>query len=203
MKKPSIIKSNNVAWRGDEPTEIVKDIYEKKIIKPGDKVLDIGCGFGRNSNWMAKMGNKVTAININDDEIKEAKIKAREAQVDVEYIHSDAVSLPFSDDIFDSALDLGCSHMIPSTEDQERAMREAARVLKTGGYLIYFGFSKDHPSYSKNKEKPQFRSFKDIQSMYGGEFEILSQQETRWKPKPEENANFNEHVGINVIMRKK
>ena len=195
--------SDNIGWKGDEPTEVVKNAFKEGIIKTGDRVLDIGCGFGRNANWLAKMGCKVTAVNINDDEIKQAKIKVQEAQVNVDYIHADATSLPFPESSFDVALDLGCSHMIPSKEGQEKAMKETARILKPDGYLVYFGFSKDHPSYLKNTENPMFRSIEDVKSMYGNDFEIISHEETRWKPKPEENANIEEHVGINVVMKKK
>jgi len=194
---------NNIGWKGDEPTEEVKNAFKEGIIKTGDKVLDIGCGFGRNANWLAKMGPEVTAVNINDDEIRHAKIKAREARVNVNYIHADATLLPFPENYFDVALDGGCSHMIPSRDGQEKAMKETARILRHGGYLIYFGFSKDHPTYLKNTKNPMFRSIEDIQDVYSGEFEILSHQETRWKPKPEENANIEEHVGINVIMKRR
>jgi len=195
--------SNNIGWKGDEPTEVVKNAFKEGIIKTGDRVLDIGCGFGRNANWLAKMGVKVTAVNIDDGEIRQAKIKAQDAKVNVNYIHSDATLLPFPESSFDVALDLGCSHMISSRGEQEKAMKETARILKSGGRLVYFGFSKNHPSYLKNTENPMFRNIEDIQSMYGGEFEIISHEETRWKPKPEENANFEEHVGINVVMKRK
>jgi len=47
-----------------------------------------------------------------------------------------------------------------------------------------------------------FRSLEDVQTMYGNDFEILSHEETRWQPKPEEKRNFSEHVGINVVMKK-
>ncbi|MFC1625966.1 class I SAM-dependent methyltransferase [Patescibacteria group bacterium] len=198
-----MIDNKSIGWMGDEPTEIVINTFNERIIKPGDRLLDIGCGFGRNSNWLAGKGVIVTAININDDEIKQAKIKAQELQVNVNYIHANAVSLPFPDSSFEVALDLGCTHMITNRNRQVKAMKETARILTPGGYLIYFGFSKNHPSYMKNKKKSMFRSFKDIQDMYGSEFETLSHEETRWEPRPEEYTNFKEHTGVNVVMKRK
>ncbi|OGM12393.1 hypothetical protein A2W13_01995 [Candidatus Woesebacteria bacterium RBG_16_36_11] len=195
--------TENIGWKGDEPTEIVKKSFNDGMVKTGDKVLDIGSGFGRNANWLAQKGAEVTGVNINDDEIKHAREKAQESGVNVNYIHADATSLPFPDSSFDVALDLGCSHEIPSKEGQEKAMKEVARILKPGGHLVFFGFSKDHPLYSKNKENPRFRSIDDIKNLYGDNFEIVSQEEARWKPKPEENVDFKEHVGINVVMKKK
>ena len=93
--------------------------------------------------------------------------------------------------------------MISGKEDQKKAEAETARVLKTGGGLVYFGFSKDHPDYLNKPDSSMFRSLEDIQAMYGNDFEILSHEETRWRPKPEEKRKYSEHVGINVIMRKK
>jgi ubiquinone/menaquinone biosynthesis C-methylase UbiE len=196
-------KQENIGWKGDSPTEIVTSNFENGVVKPGDKLLDIGCGFGRNSNWLASKGLDVTAININDEEINEAKKSAKKLNADVNYIHANAIELPFKDNSFDVALDLGCSHMIPSKDGQEKAAKEASRVVKHGGILIYFGFSKDHPLYLKNPDNPMFRSIEDVQSIYGNDFEILSQEETQWKPKPEENSDINEHVGINVVMKRK
>jgi len=195
--------TENIGWKGDEPTEVVKKSFNEGIVKTGDKVLDIGSGFGRNANWLAQKGAEVTGVNINDDEIKHSQVTAREAGVNVNYIHADATSLPFPDGSFEVALDLGCSHEIPSKEGQEKAMKEVVRILKPGGHLVYFGFSKDHPLYSENKENPRFRSIDDIKNLYGDHFEIVSQEEARWKPKPQEKVDFKEHVGINVVMKKK
>jgi ubiquinone/menaquinone biosynthesis C-methylase UbiE len=203
MGIPTVKISDNIGWKGDEPTEVVKNAVKEGIIKAGDKVLDIGSGFGRNANALAKIDADVTAVNINDDEIEQAKKRAEEAGVSVNYIHADATELPLPDKGFDVALDLGCSHMISSKEGQEKAAKEASRVIKPGGYLVYFGFSKEHPSYKNKPESPMFRSIEDVKDMYSNDFEIISQEETRWKPKPEENANFKEHVGINVVMKKK
>ena len=48
-----------------------------------------------------------------------------------------------------------------------------------------------------------FRNLDDIQNMYGNDFDILSHEENRWLPKPEEKSNFSEHVGLNIILMKK
>ena len=90
-----------------------------------------------------------------------------------------------------------------SREQQERFEDKAAQLTKPGGMLIYFGFSKGHPSYSRKPDSPMFRDIEDLERLYGADFEILSQSEERWQPKPEENANFSEHVGLNIIMRRK
>ena len=199
----SINSPKQVGWKGDSPTEIVTDNFNKGVIKSGQRILDVGCGFGRNSNWLAQKGLQVTAININDGEILEARKKAEKLGVQVNYLHADAVSLPFPGNSFDVVLDLGCSHMLPDKESQQESESEAARVLAERGYLIFFGFSKEHPSYKNKPDSPMFRDLEDIQKMYGQNFEIVSITKHSWKPKPEEHSSITEHMGLNVVMRKK
>jgi ubiquinone/menaquinone biosynthesis C-methylase UbiE len=202
-KSGSKNRNENIAWKGDEPTKVVIKNFEEGVIKPGDKILDIGSGFGRNANWLAQKGVNVTAINIDDEEIREAKEKGEKLGVNVKYIHADATELPFPNDSFDVVLDLGCSHMIHNKEDQRKAETETARVLKPRGHLIYFGFSKAHPDYLNKPNSPMFRDLEDIQEMYGNDFDILSSQEDRWQAKPEEKRSFSEHVGLNIVLDKK
>ena len=193
---------SNVGWKGNKPTDVVVGNFEKGFLKPGNSVLDVGCGFGRNANWLALKGLGVIGINVNDDEIQEARKEAIKLGAKVEYLHADAISLPFPNKTFDVVLDLGCSHMLSNKFSQQKAEKEAARVLKPNGYLIFFGFSKKHPSYVSNPGSPKFRDIKDIQDMYGRNFEIISSEETRWRPRPEENAKIREHIGLNVLMQK-
>lgn len=195
--------SENIAWEGDEPTETVIKNFEEGTIKPGNRILDVGSGFGRNANWLAKKGAKVAAVNINDEEIKIGKEKAEKLGVNVSYLHANATELPFPDNSFDVVLDLGCSHMIPDKEAQKKAEAEAARVIKSGGLLVYSGFSKEHPDYINKPNSPMFRDLEDIQAIYGNDFDILSHKETRWQPKPEEKRDFSEHVGLEIVLKRK
>ncbi len=186
---------------GNEPTKFVTECFEKGYLKPGIKILDVGSGFGRNANWLAAKGLSVSAVNINKSEIKEAKKSAGKLGVSVKYIKADAVKLPFPDEEYDAVLDLGCSHML-SKERQVLAEKEIARVLKPGGYLIYFGFSKKHPVYKFKPESPQFRDLSNVKTTYGNDFEIITSEEISWEPNPSEKANFSRHVGLNIVMRK-
>lgn len=194
--------AQNIGWKSDEPTEMVVAHFKDGLIKPGDKVLDVGSGFGRNANWLASKGAVVTAVNINDDEIKESRKKAEEMGIKVNYLHGNAEKLSFPNNSFDVLIDGGCTHMISSREGQKKAELEAARVLKPNGILIYFGFSKKHPSHKDNPDSPKFRDLNDIKNIYGEDFIILSSKIHRWKPKQEEHTKCSEHVGLEVVLKK-
>jgi len=196
-------KWNNTGWSDNEPTEEIVNSFKKGIIKVGDKLLDIGCGFGRNSNWLASKGVIVTAINIDNKEIDEAMIRAVKQGVYVNYFQANATDLPLKDNYFDVAIDAGCSHLLPNKNAQQKAEREVARILRSGGYLIYFGFSKKHPTYKNKVKSPMFRDLDDIKKTYGQDFEILTVGEVSWKTRIEEKVKFSEHIGLNILMRKK
>jgi ubiquinone/menaquinone biosynthesis C-methylase UbiE len=190
----------NIPWNYEEPTPLIEQVFEQGIIRPGDVILDAGCGFGRNSNWLASNGVEVYAININEPELEKAKEKAKNIGVKVEYVRADVLQLPFADQTFDSVIDSGCTHQL-SAEQQVEASREINRVLKPSGYIIYFGFSKNHPAAKEGD--PMYRDLEDEQALLGESFEVVGSNTVSWTPKPEENANFSEHVGINAVLKKK
>ena len=186
----------NSQWEGVEPTSLATDLVDQGFVKESSHVLDLGCGFGRNSNWLASKGAIVDAININETELNEARKRANELDISVNYVKADAGFLPFSDSSFDVILDAGCTHMCDK-ETQEKSVLEANRILKPGGYLQFFGFSKEHPSYKKNPENPQFRDIEDIKRQYGEYFEIGEPKRKEWK------HDGDTHIGLEVLMRKK
>lgn len=140
-------KKYSEQWKREEPTSLAVGTME--YVKPGDRLLDLGCGYGRNANYFAENGINVTAINHSKEELIEAKRRAEEKGLtNIEYVHGDAGDLPLQDKSMDCVLDAGCTHMCDE-ETQNKAVRECARVLKEGGVLRYFGFSKEHPTYKK------------------------------------------------------
>lgn len=187
----------NSQWEGEEPTSLATDLVDQGLVKEGTHVLDLGCGFGRNSNWFASKGAVVDAININEQELNEAKRRAVEYGVNVNYVKADAGALPFPNSSFDVLLDAGCTHMCDE-KTQEKSVLEAVRILKPKGHLQFFGFSKEHPSYKSNPNSAQFRDLEDIKKQYGEHFEIVGEPRTKkWK------QGEVEHVGLEILMRKK
>ena len=101
----------NSQWEGAEPTSLATDLVDQGLVKKGTHVLDLGCGFGRNANWLASQGAVVDAININKTELTEAKKRAAEQGVNVNYVKADAGSLPFADSSVDVIWSEGALYM--------------------------------------------------------------------------------------------
>lgn len=97
---------------------------------PGDSVLDIGCGLGTSLCFLRDKYNiEAFGVDIHHEAVEKAKINLGSDHV----FCADAEELPFEDATFDAAF-MECVLSLLNTP--EKALAEAYRVLKTGGYLV-------------------------------------------------------------------
>ena len=148
-----------------------KELVELCQIKEGKYILDVGCGVGATSCYIAKMHNcKVVGIDITRKMLDWAKGKAKEKVVKgrVEFVVADVQNLPFKDNTFDVVIG---ESVITFVKDKQRAVRECVRVTKSGGFT------------GLNEEtwvKPPPQNFVEYASkMWDIETEILNQD--RWE----------------------
>lgn len=138
----------------------------KLIEIPSDaKVLDVLVGYADFSRTIAKIHNvKVTAIEINDDDIKEAlkRIKKENLQDKVKIIKMDATNMKFPNETFDYVVNfIGWEDLIvfSGPDAVEKVFGEMARVLKKDGTLLVT-FSPElnptNPIQEKDKELEEF-----------------------------------------------
>jgi len=66
-------------------------VIEELKLSEGSHILDIGCGTGRHSIELAKRGYKVTGVDLSSGMLAEARKAAAEANVEVDWVHCDAV----------------------------------------------------------------------------------------------------------------
>lgn len=102
------------------------------------KILEVGAGTGRYSIALAKEGHEVDALEytVHNLEIMNGKI-AGEGLSNIRTYHGTAPDLSrFKDESFDITLVLGPMYHLYTKEDKQRAMEEAIRVTKQGGYIF-------------------------------------------------------------------
>lgn len=111
-------------------------LISKTPVGPGQKVLDVGCGFGRPGVKLAeKTGCGVVGITISQVQTAEANRYAQERGLGqrAAFHCVDAMKMPFADEMFDAVWAFECLFHMP---DRAEVLRQIARVLRPGGQLI-------------------------------------------------------------------
>jgi ubiquinone/menaquinone biosynthesis C-methylase UbiE len=107
----------------------------------GQAGLDVGCGEGHNTRLVAHRGARVVAVDLSETFLKAAIEVERLEPRGIRYRVGDAEGLPLHDASFDFVT---AFMSLMDTPHPERALAEAARVLKPGGFLQ---FSITHPCF--------------------------------------------------------
>jgi ubiquinone/menaquinone biosynthesis C-methylase UbiE len=113
--------------------------------------LDIGCGEGHNTRLLAKLGARMTAVDIAAVFIGHAIGAEIDKPLKIDYVLASAVELPFADASFDFATGFMSFMDVPETD---RLLAEAWRVLRPGAFLQ---FSITHPCF----DTPHRRNLRD------------------------------------------
>jgi len=116
----------------------------EKYAEDSKTVLDVGCGNGRLLELFRDKKINYFGVDISEKLIEKAKEKYGN-----KFRVADILSLPFSDNYFDSVWSIAVLHHIPSRELRLKAVNEARRVLKEGGRLIMTCWNLYQPRYLK------------------------------------------------------
>jgi SAM-dependent methyltransferase len=163
-------KSGNTPWDVGRPDFNLIDIVTEKPI-PSCKVLDIGCGTGDNSIWLAQQRFQVTATDTSGIAIEKAKEKALKAQIACDFRCVDFLRNQIQGAPFDFVFDRGCFHSFNSKTDRKKfAANVAAHLIKAGLWLTIAGNADEN----RQGPGPPQRTASDIILAVEPFFEILS-----------------------------
>lgn len=138
-----------------EQAIILNEIFNNNGFDYSAQVLDCACGIGTQAIGLACLGYKVTACDISDGEIKEAKKRAEKNKLQICFKQADFCNLSqtFSKQ-FDIviAMDNALPHML-SSSSLEKAIKSIVNQIKQGGIFVasirdYDSLLKDKPPYS-------------------------------------------------------
>jgi ubiquinone/menaquinone biosynthesis C-methylase UbiE len=120
----------------EDEQRVREDMIGMLELAPGDRVLETGCGTGKDSVLLAERIGESGELFVQDISIEMLRL-ARERLADspapVEFVLSNASYLPFADDVFDAAFHFGG---VNTFSELRRALSEITRVVRPGGRVV-------------------------------------------------------------------
>lgn len=117
----------------------------KAFVKPGDRVLDIGCGNGRAYQLFAGQAIEYEGVDVSERLVRIARERFRDMLATFRV--GSMLALPYEAEEFDLAVCVAVLHHVPSREYRLAAVKEAARVLAQGGRLLMTNWDRWKPRY--------------------------------------------------------
>jgi ubiquinone/menaquinone biosynthesis C-methylase UbiE len=114
------------------------------LLHPSARLIDIGCGAGRNAVPLARSGWRVTGTDLSAPMLTAAaeRLEAEGLSDRCSLVLATMESLPFAGDSFDFIVAHGIWNLARSGREFRRAVREAGRVARRGAALFVFTFSR-------------------------------------------------------------
>ncbi len=109
--------------------QILKELY-----KPGDAILDAGCGSGRNMHWFLQKGYFINGIDSSVVAIEE--LKEKYPNIDKHFKVAPVESTGFDDNYFDHIICSAVLHFAENTNHFNSMLSEMIRILKPGGTIF-------------------------------------------------------------------
>lgn len=113
--------------------------YRTLDVRPGQLVLDAGCGGGRHSFEAFRIGSTICSMDCDTEEVKKVAYSLNGAKPELRRnggrfaaMKADVVKLPFADNSFDRII---CSEVLEHIHEDVRALDEFVRILKPRGRI--------------------------------------------------------------------
>jgi SAM-dependent methyltransferase len=136
-------RNKNVPFFEECPDENLVDYITKGIITSG-RVLELGCGPGRNAIYLAEKGFSVDAVDSSLEGLEWAKERAEEKQVKINFINENIFHWDYEEGAYDFVYDSGCFHHIPPHR-RVNYLDLVEKALKPGGYFALTAFIEEGP----------------------------------------------------------
>ncbi|MFH0988194.1 MAG: class I SAM-dependent methyltransferase, partial [Parcubacteria group bacterium] len=124
-----------------------------KDLPPTAHFLDLGCGAGHDSLFMAQNGFEVTAVDNSTPVIEalDSQAKIIGAEKNLQTVCADVIDFNIEQDRFDVIL-LSNVLQFLTTEERGRLIKNVKSKVKINGYVLVSGFTEDNPSFKRKNE---------------------------------------------------
>ena len=161
-------------WDNGRIPEPLTALVEGPGALPPGRALDLGCGTGTQSVYLARQGWHVTGIDVVPRAIEEAERRAEAADVYPTFVTggiSRLTELITARD-YSLVLDVACFHGLPSRQRYETA-DQITQVTRSGAIFLLFGFGPGHRG-----PLPRGIDGDEVMRLFGANWDLLWQRES-------------------------
>ncbi|GKU24672.1 class I SAM-dependent methyltransferase [Clostridium folliculivorans] len=197
---------SSVPFFSDIPDCNIVSYFERGLLSRGH-ALDVGCGRGRNSIYLAENGFNVTGIDFSNTSIKIAREKSIEGSLEVTFLCKSIFDFEADNESFDFIYDGGCFHHI-KPHRRYRYLSTISKLLKPNGYFAMNCFNlkgganiSDYDVYRQNSMcgGMGFTEYK-LKNILEHYFDLLEFEEMK---ESKDNNIFGKSFLWSVLMKKK
>ncbi len=164
-------------WDCGSPAEELRRFLDRKLVEPC-RVLELGCGTGTNAIFLAQAGFQVTAVDLSEEALRQARAKAEQAGIEVTFLQSDITDLPELGEPFPFVFDRGTYHIVRRF-NLVGLQNMLARMTAHGGlYLVLAGNANDEGPADKGP--PRVTSAEMCAELEFDNFDLVSLEEARF-----------------------
>ena len=177
-------RDGNLPWDTGRPSSELQRACRRYAIQPC-RALELGCGTGTNSVWLAQQGFEVTGIDLAPLAVERAEWRASDAGVDAQFVVADILDSPDLDGPFAFFFDRGCYHAV-RRKAPERYAPAVAQLLAAGGRGLILAGNAREP----HDPGPPVVTEAQIRDELGLAFQILDVREFRFDEAPGVSERF-------------
>lgn len=124
-------RERGIPFFKNKPDENLVDYFKNKILTSG-KVLELGCGPGRNAIYLSNHGFDVDAVDLSELSIQWASERAKNRNLHVNFIQKNIFDFDIQEGVYDMVYDSGCFHHI-APHRRMNYLSLIDKALKPGG----------------------------------------------------------------------
>jgi SAM-dependent methyltransferase len=187
-------RDGNLPWDTGRPSSELQQVISEHKIKPC-RALDIGCGTGTNSVWLAGQGFEATGIDLAPLAIERAQQRAHAADVNAHFAVADVLDSPDLGGPFAFFFDRGCYHAVRREAPDQYAPAVASQLAPGARGLILAGNARE-----PHDPGPPVVTEEEIRNELGTAFQILDLHEFRFDEAPGVSERF---LGWSCLVKKR
>ncbi|RLD67480.1 MAG: class I SAM-dependent methyltransferase [Bacteroidetes bacterium] len=175
-------KEGNIPWYTGKPDYNLISIVEDYPISKC-KTLELGCGTGDNAIWLSQMGYEVSAFDLSEIAIDQARQKARKMGINVNFFIADFFKDKIEGAPFEFIFDRGVFHSFDEEDERDQFAKSVAGYLKDDGlWLSLIGSADETREGHGPPQRPAFIVVKAMEpyfkilSLKAGDFDSLDKK---------------------------